>query len=675
MFRTHALAGFSVLALCAGALIAASPAAALQPSDAPALPPGKATGSGQYGLIGGTQRPIENIYGVTIDAEGSIWYAASGGPDKGITQYRSGTFDPAGGDYLGNGEYADGQGYLRSAWESPVRYVNRDSTASEPRGIEPLPGGGIAVNDTNGDTNTPEGTILLYDEGHTAIIGNASFARNEGCQQLAQGEVAWGPYFTVLDGLLYAPYEGCNVVSVFDVPEGNPLFRLTGVGQTAGIQPNPPSVAGIGGLADIYSVSTDGTALFTTDLGVNRAQNAGLVQRWIIDPANESWVPDTEFAGGEGIALPGRQIYNTVPDRDALYVIPGTGQVQRYAINGTGEATMVNVPGMPYLIARDLAVTSEGWLAMTVRANNSLRLVAESPSPVTGLSGATGVTAGSATLEWTSVETEYGQAPVLDYVIEHSADGGDSWEVVDRDPSLDPTATITGLAAGEHDFRVTAHSEAGRGDAATVAAVVVADPDPAIGVSLEGTPLDPTAEGDPIEWVATVSNPGNTPLTEVSATFERGAENEPETVAVADLAVAGSAGATVSSPVTAQQLVDLAARNAVTVTGTDPEGAVVTEQATATVTLTKKGGTVPPVDPPVDPPVTPPVDPPVDPPVAPPVDPESPPTAPPKSAADLAATGGSPLTLGLLAAGALLLVGAASALTGRFRSRESGAAD
>lgn len=696
MLRTYTVAGLSALALCATAFVVVPQAAHAQTTETAEpteiaeptelnLPSGKATGSGQYGLIGDSQRTIDGIYGVTVAAGGSIWYAATDGADKGITEYRPGEFDPAGGDYLRNGEYATGQGYLGSAWEAPVRYVNRDSTGAdpgggeqpwaEPRGIEPLPDGGIAVNGTNGNVSMPQGTILFYDEGHTTSTGNASFARNAGCTRLAEGEVAWGPYFTVLDGLLYAPYEGCNVVSVFDVPSGNPLFRLTGVGQTAGLTSNPPTINGPGGLADIYSVSTDGTGLYTTDLGNGRAQNAGLVQRWIIDPENESWTSDPAFAGGAGIAFPGQQIYNSVIDGERLFVIPAWGSVLRYALDGTGQATRVTVPGKPYLIPRDLAVTPEGWLAMTVRGQSSLRLLAESPDPVTSLVGDTGATSGSATLAWDPVETGYGQAPVLDYVIEHSADGGGTWTVVDRDPSLETSATVSGLTSGEHSFRVTALSEAGRGDSATVDAVVVADPDPAIGASLAGTPLDPTAAGDPIEWVATVSNAGNTPLTEVSATFELGAGNASETVAVDDIAVAGSAEASASSAVTPAELLKLEAQNTVTVTGTDPEGVVVTEQATATVALTKKGGTVPPVDPPVDPPVTPPVDPPVDPPVEPPVDPKSPPTTPPKSAADLAATGGSPLTLGLLAAGALLLAGAASALTGRFRSRENGAAD
>ncbi|KAM9865748.1 hypothetical protein ACIFOC_01371 [Leucobacter aridicollis] len=584
--------GGLVAAALAASTFTIAPGAAQAVQDP--LPDGKAEGSGEYGLIGDSLETVPNIYGVAIDDAGSIWYAVTDGASRGITEYRPGTLDPNAGDYLGNGEYAEGTGYLGAGWEDPVRYTHRDSSRedpaggtqpwAEPRGVEPLAGGGLAVSDTNGNVSTPVGTVLFYDADH-AITGNAGVGGDQGCTQLAQGELAWGPYFAVLGDKLYAPYEGCNVVSVFAVPDGEPLHQLTGEGQTAGASPNPAVTNGPGGLSDIYGVSSDGAAIYTSDLGYNRTPGAGLVQRWTLTDDGTDWQLDRTFADDGALSFPGVMMYNTVvgPAND-LYAIPQSGPVQRFTNTGEYLAD-VQVRDVPYTSARDLAVTDEGWIVMTAKGEHSLRIIAESPSPVTGLTGETGPTAGSVELSWDAVEASYGQAPVLDYVVERSADGGATWEAVERVISLDTTATIAGLAPGAYDFRVTAYSEAGRGDAASVDAVVAADAAPEVATTLTGTAPEATELNAEVTWEATVTNPGNTPLDNVTAVFEAGTDGAAETVEIGALGVGASQQVSVAAPLTEAQLEDLTAANAVAVTGSAPDGTEVTASATAEVTL------------------------------------------------------------------------------------------
>ncbi|GAA1322543.1 hypothetical protein ACFSWE_00975 [Leucobacter albus] len=570
---------------------------------------GKSTGSDQYGLIGSDTTPLPSLYGVTVAADGSIWYAnpGAGGFGRGIFEYPRGSFDPLAGDYLGGGNYAaDGGGYLASAWGDPVRYANRDSTAAapsggsepwaEPRGIEALPGGGVAVNDTNGNTNTPQGTILFYDSAHKRI-GNAGFASNQGCTQLAAGELMWGPYFTVLGDRLYAPYELCNVVSVFSTPSSGensaPLYRLTGERQVAGSYPNAPHPESPGDLAGAYGVSSDGTALYTTDLGSGRPEG-GALQRWLIDDANESWQLDTDFGYKGAVFVPGTQLYNTAVDpRQGLFLIPGTGQISRLSMSGDFIEN-VALPGLPYDTARDVAFTEEGWLAVSVRAEQPLRLLAKSPDPLANLEAAAGTAPGSVTLSWDEVATEYGQAPVIDYVIESSTDGGASWNTVERDPSLDTSVSLTGLPGGEHSFRVAAYSEAGRGDAATVDGVNVAQIAPSLTVELTGTAPETTKVGAEVEWSATVKNTGNAPLVDVWAVFEFGdTDNEDgdHAVEIDELAVNETTVVPMTSTLTAEDVGRLSANNAVFVVAYEPQaGKDLMVEAEATVQLNKVTG-------------------------------------------------------------------------------------
>ncbi|MFM7077056.1 MAG: fibronectin type III domain-containing protein, partial [Planctomycetaceae bacterium] len=79
----------------------------------------------------------------------------------------------------------------------------------------------------------------------------------------------------------------------------------------------------------------------------------------------------------------------------------------------------------------------------------------------------------SATLSWTA-PVETGGAPITDYRIQYSTNGGTTWTTFPHAPSTATTITVTGLANGvEHVFRVAAVTEYGPGLSSDVSIVVV----------------------------------------------------------------------------------------------------------------------------------------------------------------------------------------------------------
>lgn len=577
--------GAIATATLAVAALTFQPLAASAAQPAAPLPAGKADSSGTYGVIGQTVVNDPLVYGLAVDKAGSIWMSATAGGSHGLTEYRPKAFEPTQGDYLGAGQYSAGRGYLGAAFEPAVHYVNRDSTEAdpsggtekwaEPRGIAALPGGGIAVSDTNGNVAIPEGTVLFFNDRHEPA-GSAGFSRGSGCANFPQGELDWAPYIAVIGDQLFAPAQNCNAVSVFSTADKQPQYRLAGAGQVSD---------GPGFPDQPYGAATDGERLYTSDLGGGR-HGTGLVQRWLLDKSTKSWKLDTSFATDGAIRFTGKSIYQTAVSRDGsqLYVIPQSGLIQRYSSAGVHLGAL-EVRDAPYATARDLAETADGWLVMTTKQGSSLRILAESPSPVAGLTGAGGSSPGSVDLAWSESVFTRGQAPVLDYVIEQSSDGGTTWHTLDRQASTKTTATITGLSAGAYSFRVTAYSEAGRGDAAVISDVAPAQEAPAIAATLSGKAPTSTASGNPVEWTASVTNAGNTPLTGVTATFTTGDENAEQTVDIGDLPVGESSVVSVKSTLTTQDVTSLTAHNSVKARGLAGANAEVSDVANAKVAL------------------------------------------------------------------------------------------
>ena len=79
----------------------------------------------------------------------------------------------------------------------------------------------------------------------------------------------------------------------------------------------------------------------------------------------------------------------------------------------------------------------------------------------------------SATLSWTA-PTFLGGAPLTDYLVEVSTDGGATWRTFSHPASTATTITVNGLSNGVgHVFRVSGITEYGAGDPSTVSIVVV----------------------------------------------------------------------------------------------------------------------------------------------------------------------------------------------------------
>ncbi len=98
-----------------------------------------------------------------------------------------------------------------------------------------------------------------------------------------------------------------------------------------------------------------------------------------------------------------------------------------------------------------------------------------------------------------------GGAPLLDYLVEYSADSGTTWITFDFTGGLTTTTTIAGLTNGvDYSFRVSTINEVGAGDSSTV---VNATP-----VTILGVPTNPAAlRGNTqviLSWTAPINDSG-----------------------------------------------------------------------------------------------------------------------------------------------------------------------
>ena len=79
----------------------------------------------------------------------------------------------------------------------------------------------------------------------------------------------------------------------------------------------------------------------------------------------------------------------------------------------------------------------------------------------------------SASLTWTAPSAT-GGAPLTDYLVEYSTNGGSTWTTVSHAPSTTPSITVNGLANGvAHIFRVSGITEYGPGLSSQVSLIVV----------------------------------------------------------------------------------------------------------------------------------------------------------------------------------------------------------
>ena len=174
---------------------------------------------------------------------------------------------------------------------------------------------------------------------------------------------------------------------------------------------------------------------------------------------------------------------------------------------------------------RGIAFDARGFMYVTVsEGKNSTRvqIFARTPEPITGLTASyTDSSKTEATLAWDALAagvTADAQAPVRDYVIEQSSDGGATWSVRSSAISTANTETVSGLnPALNYQFRVSAWNEAGNGDWASTP-VANAPSSPEITVLKTGNGVATQSAADAVQVAAgstvnfsyTITNTGDT---------------------------------------------------------------------------------------------------------------------------------------------------------------------
>ncbi|WP_416444421.1 fibronectin type III domain-containing protein [Leucobacter sp. HNU] len=221
------------------------------------------------------------------------------------------------------------------------------------------------------------------------------------------------------------------------------------------------------------------------------------------------------------------------PRTGDIYVGQRNGLISIFASDGTPKGKFSafgqgNANGQVNQV-RGIAFDDRGFMYLTVSegtANTRVEIFARTPDAVTGLTGSyTDASKTSAQLTWNALPTGVtpdAQAPLRDFVVEQSTDGGTTWSVVTTPAGTGASATVTGLdPAKTYQFRVSAWNEAGNGNTAVTP---LASPPSEISVVKTGNGVaTPTAAdavhvaaGSNVAFSYTVTNEGASPVTGVT---------------------------------------------------------------------------------------------------------------------------------------------------------------
>jgi Domain of unknown function (DUF5979) len=189
------------------------------------------------------------------------------------------------------------------------------------------------------------------------------------------------------------------------------------------------------------------------------------------------------------------------PTTEDVYVATRSGQAYVFSQDGTPEGRFSaygtgTANGQISTAVRGIAFDARGFLYATVgegTAATRVEIFARTPDPITGLSATyTSPARTEATLAWDDLATGVtadAQAPLRDYVVERSTDGGTTWSVVGTPVDTSATATISGLdPALTYQFRVSGWNEAGNGDVAVAPLLAPAPGGFTVTKTVTGTP-------------------------------------------------------------------------------------------------------------------------------------------------------------------------------------------
>lgn len=223
------------------------------------------------------------------------------------------------------------------------------------------------------------------------------------------------------------------------------------------------------------------------------------------------------------------------PRTGDIYVAQRSGLVSVFASGGAAKGSFsafgVGAKDGQLDLVRGLTFDARGFLYVTVNEGTSdarVQIFARTPDPITGLSAAyTDASKTAVDLSWDALATGVtpdAQAPVRDYVVESSTDGGTTWTVMPTSAGTGASQRVTGLAAdASYQFRLSAWNEAGNGDVAVAAPTL-----PASTITVVKTGAGETAASvddalivpadDEVEFTYTVTNEGPSTVTDLTLT-------------------------------------------------------------------------------------------------------------------------------------------------------------
>lgn len=221
------------------------------------------------------------------------------------------------------------------------------------------------------------------------------------------------------------------------------------------------------------------------------------------------------------------------PRTGDIYVSQRSGLVSVFASDGTPKGKFSGFGGGTrdgqVEVVRGITFDARGFLYATVSegtTNARVEIFARTPDPITGLTAV--YTDGSKTaadLTWDALATGVtadGQAPLKDYVVEASTDGGTTWSVLPTPVGTEAAQRVSGLSAdASYQFRVSAWNEAGNGDVAvatpTLPASTIAVVKTGAGVTVDSADAARVVPaGGSVEFTYTVTNQGPSPVSKLS---------------------------------------------------------------------------------------------------------------------------------------------------------------